>query len=303
MAAPVQDSIFDTRRLADLKRLSSERSPESIKAVAQQFEALFVQMIMKQMRESTTFGGPSFDGETAQFYRGMADQQLALNLSKGRGIGLARAIERQMGANMGIDTGLSNDIPAPPARAVLPGAVAAKSAAMPANGQNSPAANTAGNTSSGFVDKIWSHAQAAAKALGVPAQFVVGHAALETGWGKGEITRANGAPSYNLFNIKAGADWKGDTVEASTIEYMGGVPTRRTERFRAYASYDEAFRDYARLLTANPRYAQVSGQADAAGFAQALSRGGYATDPMYADKLTRIIGGNTLRAALSSDSL
>ncbi|WP_374401391.1 flagellar assembly peptidoglycan hydrolase FlgJ [Niveibacterium sp.] len=303
MAAPVQDSIFDTRRLADLKRLSSDRSPESIKAVAQQFEALFVQMIMKQMRESTTFGGPSFDGETAQFYRGMADQQLALNLSKGRGIGLARAIERQMSASMGIDTGLSNDIPAPAARPAFPTGAAAKTAGTPASGQISPAPTSATSASSGFVDKIWSHAQAAAKALGVPAQFVVGHAALETGWGKGEITRPNGAPSYNLFNIKAGADWKGDTVEASTIEYMGGVPTRRTERFRAYASYDEAFRDYARLITANPRYAQVSGQADAAGFARALSRGGYATDPMYADKLTRIIGGNTLRAALSADTL
>jgi peptidoglycan hydrolase FlgJ len=296
MAAPIQDSIFDTRRLADIKRMSTERTPEAVKAVAQQFEALFVQMIMKQMRESTTFGGASFDGETAQFYRGMADQQLALQLSKGGGIGLARSLERQLGATMGVSTEAMRDIPAPPAPPVMPGAQTAKPAADTASGQRLPQESSG---AAGFVDRIWAHAQNAAKALGVPAQFVVGHAALETGWGNGEIARADGTPSYNLFNIKAGANWKGATVEASTIEYLGGVPTRRTERFRAYASYEEAFRDYASLLTANPRYAQVAGQPDAAGFAKAISRGGYATDPMYADKLTRIIGGNTLRTALS----
>lgn len=295
MAAPVQDSIFDTRRLADLKRLSGERSPEAIKAVAQQFEGLFLQMILKQMRQSTSMGGSGFDGETTQFYRGMADQQLALNLSKNGGFGLAKAIERQLGASMGVPVAPTGDIPAPVRSPQLP-AAAAKSAAPAATGQNSPQAGNA----AGFVDRIWAHAKQAAQALGVPTQFIVGHAALETGWGKSEISRPNGSPSYNLFNVKAGADWKGDTVEASTVEYAGGVPTRRTERFRAYASYDEAFRDYARLIGANPRYAQVNGQSDAAGFAKALSRAGYATDPMYADKLTRIIGGSTLRTALSS---
>lgn len=296
MATPIQDSVFDTRRLGDLKRLSSERTPEAVKAVAQQFEALFVQMIMKQMRETTTLGGASFDGETAQFYRGMADQQLALQLSKGGGIGLARSLERQLAQGMGISEEAMRSIAAPPPPALMPGAKAAKSAEAPAAGQRLPAEN---GGPVGFVDRIWAHAQSAAKMLGVPTQFVVGHAALETGWGKGEIMRPDGTPSFNLFNIKAGAGWKGATVEASTLEYVGGVPVRSTERFRAYGSYEEAFRDYARLLAGNPRYAQVSGQADAAGFAQALSRGGYATDPMYADKLTRIIGGNTLRASLS----
>ncbi|GAA5183908.1 flagellar assembly peptidoglycan hydrolase FlgJ [Niveibacterium umoris] len=295
MAVPIQDSIFDTRRLGELKRLSGERSPEALKAVAQQFEALFMQLVIKQMRQSASFGDAPFDGETAQFYRGMADQQLALNLSKKGGLGLAKAIERQLGASMGLQAEPSTDIPAPPRTAPLPGH-AAKSAAAASAGQNPP---DNGNAAS-FIDRIWNHAKQAAQSLGVPTQFIVGHAALETGWGKSEIARPDGSPSYNLFNVKAGSDWKGDTVEASTIEYIGGVATRRTERFRAYASYDDAFRDYARLIGANPRYAQVAGQSDAAGFARALSRGGYATDPMYADKLTRIIGGNTLRAALSS---
>jgi flagellar protein FlgJ len=77
-----------------------------------------------------------------------------------------------------------------------------------------------------------------------------------------------------------------------TTEYVNGVPQTKLEKFRAYDSYAESFRDYAKLLRGNPRYENVLANAqeqDAAGFAQGLQKAGYATDPNYAAKLTRII--------------
>ncbi|HET7776431.1 MAG TPA: flagellar assembly peptidoglycan hydrolase FlgJ, partial [Azospira sp.] len=132
---------------------------------------------------------------------------------------------------------------------------------------------------------------------GVPAHFIVAHAALETGWGKSEIRRADGSPSYNLFGVKAGKGWQGATVDATTTEYVGGVAQTTKEKFRAYGSYAEAFRDYASLLQ-RPRFAGALGQQDGMEFARSLQQAGYATDPMYADKLGRIINGPTLRQAL-----
>ena len=129
---------------------------------------------------------------------------------------------------------------------------------------------------------------------------MVAQAALETGWGKSEPRFADGRPSYNLFGIKAGKSWNGAVVEATTTEYVDGAAQNQVERFRAYASYSEAFRDYANLLASNPRYANVIGSQDAARFARGLQQAGYATDPMYATKLERIIASNTLRQGLSS---
>jgi flagellar protein FlgJ len=126
----------------------------------------------------------------------------------------------------------------------------------------------------------------------------VAHAALESGWGRAEPRFADGRASYNLFGIKAGSNWPGPVVEASTTEFVNGVAEKRVERFRAYGSYAEAFQDYARLLAQSPRYAGVVGSQNPASFALGLQRGGYATDPAYASKLESIINGPTLRQAL-----
>jgi len=146
-----------------------------------------------------------------------------------------------------------------------------------------------------FMSAHWPHARAAGEAAGIPPHFLLAQAALESGWGRHEIRGANGAASHNLFGIKAGRNWSGPVVETVTTEYVGGAPHRTTERFRAYASYAESFRDYAELLIRSPRYAQVRGQQDAAGFAHGLQRAGYATDPNYADKLLRILNGLAAR--------
>jgi flagellar protein FlgJ len=150
-----------------------------------------------------------------------------------------------------------------------------------------------------FVSRVWPHALEVSRATGIPAHFMVAQAALETGWGRSEPRLADGRPSFNIFGIKAGRAWGGAAVEAQTTEFVDGVPQRRTERFRAYGSYAEAFRDYASLLLTSPRYAGLAGVQDPVAFARGLQQAGYATDPLYAAKLERIIGGSTLRTALA----
>ena len=141
-----------------------------------------------------------------------------------------------------------------------------------------------------FQEKLAAHAEEASRATGIPAKFMLGQAALESGWGKRVIKGSDGSNSHNLFGIKAGADWKGKVAEAVTTEYVNGKAQRKVERFRAYDSYADSFKDYAKLLASNPRYEKVlASGGDASSFAQGLQRAGYATDPHYASKLTRII--------------
>ena len=141
-----------------------------------------------------------------------------------------------------------------------------------------------------FQEKLTAHAEEASRATGIPAKFMLGQAALESGWGKHEIMGRDGTTSHNLFGIKAGGSWTGKVAEAVTTEYVNGVPHTRVEKFRAYDSYADSFRDYAKLITENKRYDKVVASAgDASSFAQGLQRAGYATDPNYAAKLTRII--------------
>ena len=159
-----------------------------------------------------------------------------------------------------------------------------------ADGTSSPSAN--------FVSRVWPHAVEAANSIGVPPQFLVAHAALESGWGKSEIRLADGSPSYNLFGIKAGKSWSGASVDVQTTEYVDGQAQSTREKFRAYGSYAESFKDYADLLRNNARFSNVLGQQEGGEFARSLQKSGYASDPLYADKLDRIINGATLKQAL-----
>jgi flagellar protein FlgJ len=153
-----------------------------------------------------------------------------------------------------------------------------------------------GDVQQEFVDRMRPHAEAAGRSTGIPAHLIMGQAALESGWGKREILNADGSSSHNLFGIKAGPDWKGKVAEVTTTEYHNGVATKQVERFRAYGSYAEGFRDYAALLGDNPRYAAALGMKDGRAFADAMQKAGYATDPRYADKLAGVIGSVRARA-------
>lgn len=259
MAVDPSRLAADARALDDLKRTARARPGEAAKAAAVQFEQVFVQMLLKSMRDAT----PEFDplsGSATKMYQGMLDTQWAQAISR-RGIGLAPVIEKQL------------------QKAVNP------QAAVPAPQETAPEGKA-----QKFVDRMLGPAREAAKATGLPPAFILGQAALESGWGAREIKRADGSSAHNLFGIKAGAGWKGDTVDVTTTEYSGGEARKLVQRFRAYASYDEAFADYARLLRSGTRYsgALASGH-DAGRFASAMQQAGYATDPAYADKLARTI--------------
>ncbi|MBI2224785.1 MAG: flagellar assembly peptidoglycan hydrolase FlgJ [Betaproteobacteria bacterium] len=263
----------------DRLRLQAKKDPDqALKGAARQFEALFMNMLLKSMREATPQDGP-FNSEQTRLYTSLLDQQLAQNLSA-KGIGLADIMIRQL------TRAVVPVAPQPPAAAPAP---AANPAPAPQSGAFIPPAARE------FVNKVWNYARDAGQAIGIPAQFVVAQAALESGWGRHEIRRADGNPSFNLFGIKAGRNWSGPVVETVTTEHINGTLQKTVEKFRAYDSYAEAFRDYGNLLRGNPRYAAVLDRQDAAGFARGLQQAGYATDPMYADKLMRILQGNTLR--------
>lgn len=319
----VNPNVFDVNGLAALKRQVKSGDPKALKAAAQQFEALFLQMVLKSMRDATPKES-LFDSDQTRMYESLLDQQLVQVLgSKGGGTGLAAMIEKQLlrqnSEPQAFDGPLPLLPPTPsyrfPERGMIPLSrgmihpslplpeVQLEPASAPPDSALEPAIRGGGASPSAgvreFVNRLWPAAADASRATGIPAHFMVAQAALETGWGKSEPRRADGSPSFNVFGIKAGRAWQGPVVEASTTEYVAGVPQKQVERFRAYGSYAEAFRDYANLLSANPRYAGVIGAADAASFARGLQRAGYATDPMYAAKLERIIGGTTLRQVLT----
>jgi peptidoglycan hydrolase FlgJ len=140
-----------------------------------------------------------------------------------------------------------------------------------------------------FVEKVSAEAKTVAAQTGLPAEYMVGQAALESGWGRSEIKAADGTQSFNLFGIKAGRNWTGKTIEVTTTEYINGAPQKVKAKFRAYDSYAEGFADYAKLIQNNPRYAGVRQAGSATEFARALQQGGYATDPAYAQKLAGTI--------------
>jgi flagellar protein FlgJ len=306
---------LDTNSLNGLKNSAKAGTPAAMKEAATQFEAMFINMMMKSMRDATPQEG-MLDNQQTKTFTTMLDQQTSQNLAK-RGVGLADVLVRQLSANqmgqqalaIGAD-GMGSDAAAGAGRltpslnnaAALYGNGAALGAGAAASAVSGTAASKApplpATTETGrvqaphvraFQEKLHEHAHAAEQTTGVPAKFMLGQAALETGWGKRMIRNADGSNSNNLFGIKAGASWKGKVATAVTTEYVNGKPQTKVEKFRAYDSPADSFRDYANMIAKNPRYEKVIGSSDAATFAQGLQRAGYATDPNYAAKLTRLI--------------
>ncbi|MEW6590596.1 MAG: flagellar assembly peptidoglycan hydrolase FlgJ [Pseudomonadota bacterium] len=285
---------LDVQGVNALKLEARQATPEALRATAQQFEAVFLNMLMKSMREATPQDG-MFDSEQTRMYTAMLDQQLTQKLAS-RGIGLAEVMVRQLSVAMQ-PPAVPGEGPAQPIplQREAP-AIPLKPDGLPFDATpvgpaaSSPRAGLPAHVDA-FVQRLLPHAQQASAATGIPARFMLGQAALETGWGRHEMRGADGANSHNLFGIKAGSNWKGRTVDMVTTEYVDGKAQKQVERFRAYDSYAESFRDYASLLRNNARYQNVIAEGrDAAGFAHGLQRAGYATDPNYAQKLLNVIG-------------
>jgi peptidoglycan hydrolase FlgJ len=303
---PASPLAIDANSLNSLKALSSQDPKQALKGAAQQFEAMFMSMLIKSMRDATPQDG-MFDSEQTKLYQTMLDQQMAQAMAK-RGIGLAEVMVKQLSTGNIQDAARTAALGAGIGEAPSPAADAASLPSPPASRTAAPDPTASGGSAAGggsaareFADQMWPYAADASKATGIPAHFMLGQAALESAWGQRQVRAADGTPSYNLFNIKAGRGWTGPTVSATTTEYVNGTAVKSTEKFRAYGSYAESFSDYAKLLQSNPRYAEVLQNAgDAAGFAKSLQAAGYATDPQYAQKLARVINSNVLRQSLTT---
>ncbi|MFM0169036.1 flagellar assembly peptidoglycan hydrolase FlgJ [Paraburkholderia sediminicola] len=313
-----QRFALDVQGFAKLSAQAKASPQAGMKMAAQQFDAVFTQMMLKSMRDATPQDGP-FDSHDSATFTSMMDQQLSQQMSQ-KGIGVADAMLKQLMRNQGMQVGggasgagglagMANALGGSSSggdegQTAALNALAKAYGNAQANGQlamgKGYSANSAltpplkGDGSSpkvdAFVDKLAEPAQAASAATGIPARFIIGQAALESGWGKSEIKKADGSTSHNVFGIKATKDWTGKTVSTVTTEYVNGKPQRVVEKFRAYDSYQEAMTDYASLLKGNPRYAQVINSAhDVNGFANGMQRAGYATDPHYAKKLMSIM--------------
>ena len=309
---PTENLAVDANGLNGLREAARQNSPEAIKGAAKQFEALFLNMVMKSMRDATPQNGP-FDNEQTKMFTSMLDQQLSQSLAQ-RGVGLADVLTRQLsaslpkklpdaqeleGTSMPGEEGLPMGIPlvkemsdADRAKFIQSFASQQQAESTDQDGRNGKQRRNSNKPAhvEAFQNRLQADAEIASKMTGIPAKFMLAQAALETGWGKKEIVTRDGRSAHNLFGIKATGNWTGKVVEATTIEYINGKPQKRVEKFRAYDSYADAFKDYANLLRSNPRYEKVLASAqDAHGFAYGLQRAGYATDPHYAEKLSRII--------------
>lgn len=289
MVKPLDTSAklaLDTQSLEQLRAQAKHSPDQALKAAAQQFESVFLNMMLKSMREATPQDG-MFESEQTKMFTGMLDQQLAQSMSS-RGVGLADMMVKQLSLNMG------GQMPNVDSLRKSSSAVFAPNpplTAPPATTMSVLPSAYSENAQQDFVNRMLPFARQAGQASGVPPQLMLGQAALESGWGKREIRMADGSNSFNLFGIKANAGWNGKVAEVMTTEYKNGVAYKQVEKFRAYSSYAEAFQDYAGLISNNPRYADVLQQgSDVAGMAQAIQKAGYATDPKYADKLVSIMG-------------
>lgn len=276
MTAPINTS-FDFSGLASLRNDARAQDPAALKEAAKQFESLFTQMLLKSMRDANKgFGEDSlFGSQQGDFYQDMFDDQMAMHLSKGKGLGLADMLVQQLtraGMVSSADETAKTQASAP-------------TQSISSADDQQPLAKSKAD----FVRTLWPHAQRAGSQLGVDPHALLAQAALETGWGKSVPSQSGGASSFNLFGIKAGSSWAGATTNVPTLEFEEGVAVRRVERFRSYASPADSFSDYAALISNNPRYANAVGVGgDVATFASALQEGGYATDPNYASKVVAV---------------
>ena len=278
----------DARSLSALKAQAGQNTPESIQQAAKQFESLFMRELIKSMREATMKSG-LMDSPGGDLGADLLDQQFAVQMS-GQPGGLSELIAKQLSRQMGNpEEPAKPKVSTPPPVSATPPAAKAKIAAVATAAYGAQGVAPA-SASSSFVKRHGDAADRVAKATGLPAGFMLGQAGHETGWGKHEIKQKDGTNSFNLFGIKAGPNWTGKVAEVTTTEYVNGVAKKTLAKFRAYDSYDASFRDYARLITETPRYAQAKQQTSSPlAFASGLQRAGYATDPEYANKLSRAI--------------
>ncbi len=319
--------------LNSLQSIKTQSEPEALREVAKQFEQIFLNQMLKSMRDANeAFADPDnvFTGGDVRFYQDMLDQQTTINMADGRGIGLADALVRQLSSqfNIALDSEDKNSgaigVQNPEdwlRKAYSNGANLAASAVL---GEHQLADNTDDKklkstidelqrqkdalykqvndnmperfeSPQEFVENLTPLAEKVAAELGVDPKVLLAQAALETGWGRHMVRGSGGENSYNLFNIKAGRSWSGDAKAANTLEFKDGVMTKEVAKFRSYDSYEDSFSDYVQFLQNSPRYQDaLNAAADPEKYLNLLQKAGYATDPKYADKISTIYNSSIM---------
>ena len=287
----LSSAAWDAQSLNELKNKTGQDPQANLKPVARQVEGMFVQMMLKSMREALPKDG-LFGSDQTRLYTSMYDQQIAQQMTAGKGLGLAEMMVKQMATGqsqpseqtaqtpMRFDletvTSYQNQTLTQMVRKALPKVPETTDTALSGDSKD-------------FLAQLSLPARLASEQSGIPHHLILAQAALESGWGQRQIKRENGEPSFNLFGVKATSSWKGPVTEITTTEFENGEAKKVKAKFRVYSSYLEALSDYVGLLTRNPRYAAVTTASSAEQGAQALQNAGYATDPAYARKLTGMI--------------
>jgi len=284
----LSSAAYDSRSLNTLKRLAGDDPKAHAREVAKQVEGMFVQMMLKSMRQALPQDG-LMSSEQTRLYTSMYDQQIGQEIGA-KGLGLADLIVKQMEGQkpldekagtvpMPLDKSFINTLPPLAMEQIVRKAVPRfSSAEMPLSGDNGD-----------FIAMLSKPAQAASEQSGIPHHLILAQAALESGWGQRQILTRDGKPSYNVFGIKATGSWQGKTTDVMTTEFENGEAKKVKQKFRVYDSYFDALNDYVKLLSNNPRYAAVTTASSPEQGAQALQAAGYATDPKYAQKLVGMI--------------
>ncbi len=292
-------SYVDMQALTALRREAGKDPSQALEKVAKQFEALFIQMMLKSMRDAGADENGLFENDQTRLYQDMYDKQISLNLSdSGNGMGLAKLLVQQLQKTLPQQPGEEGEKTAPvdPERAVPARSDYRFTRQLPAVERHAAkAAEVNFDSPERFIEALLPHAQRAGEALGVDPRAILAQAALETGWGKSVIRHADGSSSYNLFNIKAGSRWQGEQVGKQTLEYRNGVTVREQASFRSYSSLEECFADYTAFLQNSGRYREaLAAGSDGSDFAEQLQKAGYATDPAYAGKIKRILNSDLM---------
>lgn len=286
-------AAWDAQSLNELKSKAGQDPGANLRPVARQVEGMFVQMMLKSMREALPKDG-LFSSDSTRLYTSMYDQQIAQQMTAGKGLGLADMMVKQMGGEQAAQAAASEPEQVPlkfPLETVTTYQNQALTQMVRKAMPKAPEVNDEPLTgdSKDFLAQLSLPARLASQQSGVPHHLILAQAALESGWGQRQIRRENGEPSFNIFGVKATSNWKGPVTEITTTEFENGEAKKVKAKFRVYSSYLEALSDYVGVLTRNPRYAAVTTAATAEQGAQALQSAGYATDPNYARKLTGMI--------------
>jgi peptidoglycan hydrolase FlgJ len=320
MTVPVNSSSADVYNdfagLTALKKEVRTNDPNALRQVAKQYESLFARMMIKSMRDAVG-KDPIFGSDEGQTYQEMYDDQLSIEMTKGRGLGLADMLVRQLQkvtggnqADAAQDAKSGKGASAAGISAIAPQA-GAKTTLRKYEGPDSRSGGSGGSVApvaspeakASFISDLWPSAQEAGQQLGVDPRNLIAQAALETNWGTRVPRDVQGRSTNNLFGVKAAGQWNGASVTAGTQEYQNGAAVSTTGQFRAYDSREQSFQDYVTLLRSNPRYsAALNTGSNVHAFASALQRGGYATDPDYASKVTAIAASVDSRSAMLEQS-